>query len=99
MKALLLAGIALTWTLPPLSCQVWSLEVDDWYITSSGQAAWGPHIIPATQTSIVIAEGKPYEGCAVGYAWPVAKDIDGRVLPPACQPAPVSADGLSWEGM
>jgi hypothetical protein len=89
----------MAWMLPPATCPVASLEVDDWYITSSGQGAWGPHTMPPTQTSITIAVGKPYPGCAIGYSWPKAKDIDGQELPGDCQPSNFTADGVAWAGM
>lgn len=91
----------IVWTLPPTSCPVASLSVWDSYINGPdyGNHAEGVHFLPPSQTSVDIAPGKPVVNCAIAYQFPVALDLMGQPLGPECQPTPVSADGLSWEGM
>lgn len=91
--------IVLLWTLPPAPCAPAALDVWDVYIVSSGQGAEGWHVLPPTQTSMDLAPGKPYQGCAIAWGWPVAVAGDGQPLPPDCQPSNFSTSEGTWEGM
>jgi hypothetical protein len=94
-----LSPVLLFWILPPASCSVAHIRVEDRYITASGQGASGVHELPATQSSFDVGVGKIlYPGCALSYRV-VAVDATGNPLAMACQVSGLTADGQSWEGI
>jgi hypothetical protein len=58
----------------------------------------GVQILPPSQTSLLLAPGKPNVQCAI--MWDLkAQDANYVPLSPECQPADFRADGLTWEGI